>query len=120
MTITTTQTTSGNESLWSGLFHFAVDSDCSVDYLRGAKGGYVNAVSCAAATPDFIARVFQALCERQLTLIDFSDVNRFDPRDPTENLSPDWAELSKKALASGEVEFTEFELYDEESLYAQE
>jgi hypothetical protein len=82
--------------------------------LRGAKGGYVNAVSRAVTNPDFIARVFQALGERQLTLIDFSKVKQFSLCDPTENLSQDWIELSKKALASGDVEFTEFQLYDEE------
>jgi hypothetical protein len=120
VTTITTQKTSRPEALWSGLFHFAVDSDCSADYLRDAKGGYVNAVSCASADSDFIARVFQALCERQLTLIDSSDVKRFSPRDPNESLSREWAELSEKALVSGEVEFTEFHLYNEGSSYVEE
>jgi hypothetical protein len=108
------------ELLWCGLFHFAVDSNCKFHYLRGAKGGYVNAVSCAGATSDFIARVFQALCDRQLTLIDSSQVKSFTPSDPNENLSQEWTELSQKALASGEVEFTEFQLYDEGSSCVQE
>jgi hypothetical protein len=111
--VTTTTTPTKQRFLWSALFHFAVDSNCSIDHLRGAKGGYVNAVSHAVTNPDFIARVFQALCERQLTLIDFSNVTQFSLCDPAENLSHDWIELSKKALASGDVEFTEFHLYDE-------
>ena len=88
--------------------------------VNRAKGGYVNAVSRAVTNPDFIARVFQALGERQLTLIDFSKVKQFSLCDPTENLSQDWIELSKKALASGDVEFTEFQLYDEEAPHVQE
>jgi len=120
VTITISQTTSGNGSLWTGLFHFAVDSDCSIDYLRGAKGGYVSAVSRAVTTSDFIERVFRALCERQLTPIDFSGITRFTPCDPMQNPSLEWAELSKKALLGGEVEFTEFHLYNEGSSYVEE
>jgi hypothetical protein len=120
VTTTANQKTSRPDPLWSALFHFAVDSDCSVDYLRGAKGGYVNAVSCAVAQSDFITRVFQALSDRQLTLIDFKDIQRFCPFDPHENLSKAWSDLSMKALASGKVEFTEFHLYDEGSSYLQE
>jgi len=120
VTTTTTQKTSSQEFLWSALLHFAVDSDCNVDYLRGAKGGYVNAVCRAVATSDFTTRVFQALSERQLTLIDFSGVRRFTVSDPNENLSSEWIELSQKALVSGKVEFTEFQLYNEGSSYVQE
>ena len=117
---TTSQTTSRQDPLWSALFHFAVDSDCSIDYLQGAKGGYVNAVSYASSSSDFVGRVFQALGERQLTVIDFSDIKTFSPYDPDEILSREWAELSKKALASGKVEFAEFHLYDEGSSCVQQ
>jgi hypothetical protein len=112
--VTTTTTQTKQDSLWSALFHFAVDSNCNIDYLRGAKGGYVNAVSLAVTNSDFIARVFQAMGERQLTLIDFSKVKHFSVSDPPEKLSQEWKELAKKAIAHGDVQFTEFQLYDEE------
>jgi hypothetical protein len=120
VTTTTVQKTGREESLWSALVHFAVDSDCTLDYLRGAKGGYVNAVGCAATPSDFIARVFEALSERHLTLIDCSDVASFTPCDPNENLSPEWIEISNQALVNGKVGFTEFQLYDEGSSYVRE
>jgi len=111
VTITTTPRRSKSEYLWSGLIHFEVDSDCSLDYLKGAKGGYVNVVCLATSASDFTKRVFQFLCQRQLSMVDATQISTVD-LDREENLSLEWVELSKRAIASGEVESTEFHLYE--------
>ena len=98
-------------SLWSGIFHFTVDPDCRISYLQGAAGGYVSAACAASSSADFISQVFTALCQRQLAPVNFWSVKAFDPESEQEHLSLEWIELSKKASASEEVQFTEFHLY---------
>ena len=92
------------------MFHFTVDADCRLDYLSGADGGYVNAVGSAASSGEFVKMVFKSLCDRQLTMVDISPISEIS-RASEQNLSNEWSELSGKARASGEVEFTQFHLY---------
>jgi hypothetical protein len=111
VTTTTIPTTNEDVVLWSGLVSFSVDPDCTLDYLAGAQGGYVNAVCSANSEAQFLQRVFLFLDERQLTLKNCTQISRVTLVPSGEELSAEWKELSAKAIKSGNVECTTFHLF---------
>jgi hypothetical protein len=99
--------------LWSGRFHFLVSPDCHISYLRGAKGGFVSAISIASSESDFIDSTSSALKHRRLR----PDAERDEIGDITARylggkLSDEWDRLCESALRTEDVVFNEFDLYN--------
>lgn len=112
--IITTQRTETDKQIWSGLFHFRVNPDCDIDYLRGAVGGFVNAIAVAHTSDEFVAKVSSALEDRKLSSNTAEQLENISSGYVQRSLSDEWMSLCRDALNSGEVSFTTFDLYDEE------
>jgi hypothetical protein len=99
--------------LWSGQFHFLVSPECDIDYLKGAKGGFVSAIATAPSELNFIDRATSALEERMLRpdaerdLIEEITASYLDGK-----LSDEWVRLCELTLETGEVGFNGFDLYN--------
>ena len=112
MTAPNSRIPSGN-SVWSGRFHFLVNPECNIDYLRGAMGGYVSAICLAESKEEFIARAFQALRDRKLSPDEgFDEIEDISAIYHDGMLSDEWMALGKLASESGDVSFNCFQLYD--------
>jgi hypothetical protein len=110
---TTPETGTTFESLvWSGRFHFLVNRDCNLEYLRGRMGGYVSAISVAKTKEQFISKALDSLRDRQLTPDkEIEEVEEISAKFLEGTLSDEWMALCKLAFESGDVAFNEFDLY---------
>jgi hypothetical protein len=103
------------KSLWSGKFHFLVRSDCDLEYLQGAIGGFVSAIALADSEGSFVQIVFTALRSRKLEPDDeFDEIENLSERYRNKHLSDEWTGLSDFALDTGRAVFNTFDLYDSE------
>lgn len=111
--ITITIPRNDHPRLWCGRFHFVVNADCNLEYLAGAKGGFVYAVGNAVDQDDFISLGSSALAERMLTVdAKVDDLEELTSMYLKGNLSPEWMDLGKSALETGAIQFATFRLYD--------
>ena len=110
---TTSETGTTVESLvWSGRFHFLVNQDCNLEYLRGGMGGYVSAIAAAKTREQFISKALDSLRDRQLTPDrEIEEVEDISTKFREGTLSDEWMALCKLAFKSGDVAFNEFDLY---------
>jgi len=103
------------KALWSGKFHFLVKPDCDLEYLQGAMGGFVSAISLTDSQVSFLQTVFAELKNRKLTPDDeYDEIEELCGKYRNGDLSDEWIELCNLALDTGEVVFNTFDLYDAE------
>jgi hypothetical protein len=115
--ITTTQrrTIPEGKEIWSGQFHFLINPDCDLEYLQGAEGGYVSAISLADSEELFLKTVFAALKERKVTPDDeYDEIEEISEKYRNGDLSDEWIELCNYALNTGRVAFNTFDVYEGE------
>lgn len=105
-------TTTLNKPLWSALAEFEVKPECELDYLKGAKGGYVHAFASANTALELADRVGAALTNLDLIPRKLEGIEQIYE---SSTLSHEWTALCAKASTGGDVVFGEFFLYDQEA-----
>ena len=101
-----------SNSMWSGRFHFLVNPEYNIDYLRGAMGGYVSAICLTNSKEEFIARALDALRDRQLSPDDeIDEIEDISTIYCEGMLSDEWMAHCRLASETGDVSFNGFDLY---------
>lgn len=96
---------------------FLVRPECKIDYLMGARGGYVHAFASAGSSREFADRVGLALKRLDLIPRKLEEIEEIEDPDA---LSQEWSDFCSYAIRSGDVVFSEFFLYNQEDDLAQE
>lgn len=99
--------------IWSGRFHFKVNEECDIDYLRGAMGGFVYATVRANNETGFVTKVMRSLAARGLTGdSEFDELRDISEEYANGELSAEWMDMCRRTIATDEAVFATFRLYD--------
>jgi hypothetical protein len=102
------------DDIWIGLAHVK-PRDKQSPFSEGAEGAYSNVLTRAKDSAEFEQKVEEEVRQRGLVIVDMVDVETFEQRAGSHDVSANLYILAELAMATGEVQFDAFYNYFAES-----